>query len=216
MKNAIVLLSAGLDSTVNCYLAKRDYKNITALCFDYGQKASKRELSGASQITKELQISFQSLALPWLKDLSDSALTSSATNLPKNVNLDDLNEIQKSAQTVWVPNRNAIFIHIAAAFAKRGDTDIIVGFNKEEAVTFPDNSEEFVKFINNTLNLSTFSQVQVKSYTLQMNKKEIVQLGKSIGVNFDMIWSCYEGGEKPCGFCESCLRTQAAFDQNSD
>ena len=107
-----------------------------------------------------------------------------------------------------------LFLFILQQPSRRGkNTDIIVGFNKEEAITFPDNSEEFVKSINNTLNLSTFSQVQVKSYTLQMNKKEIVQLGKSIGVNFDMIWSCYEGGKKPCGFCESCLRTQAAFNQ---
>ena len=211
MKNAIVLLSAGLDSTVNCYLTKRDYQNITALCFDYGQRASQKELSKASQIAKELQIPFQSLNLPWLKDLSDSALTSASTHLPKNVDISDINETQKSAQAVWVPNRNAIFIHIAAAFAKGKNTDIIVGFNKEEAMTFPDNSEKFVQSINNTLNLSTFSKVQVKSYTLQMNKKEIVQLGKSIGVNFDLIWSCYEGKETPCGLCESCLRTKAAF-----
>ena len=211
MKNAIVLLSAGLDSTVNCYLAKRDYKNITALCFDYGQKASKKEISRASQIAKELQISFQILALPWLKGLSESALTSSFASLPKNVDLSDMEQIQKSAQQVWVPNRNAVFINIAAAFADGKDTDIIVGFNKEEAVTFPDNSEEFVKSINNTLNFSTCSQVQVKSYTLQMDKKEIVQLGKSVGVDFDMIWFCYEGGEEPCGLCESCLRAKAAF-----
>ncbi len=212
MQNAIVLLSAGLDSTVNCYLAKKDYKNVTALCFDYGQKASKKEISRASQIAKELQISSQVLTLPWLKSLSESALTSSFARLPKNVDLGDMEQIQKSAQQVWVPNRNAIFIHIAAAFAKGKKTDIIVGFNKEEAMTFPDNSEEFVNSINNTLNLSTFSQVQVKSYTLQMSKKEIVQLGKSIGVNFDMIWSCYEGGDVPCGLCESCLRAKAAFD----
>ena len=110
-----------------------------------------------------------------------------------------------------MPNRNAIFIHIAAAFAGGKNTDLIVGFNKEEATTFPDNSKEFVQSINNTLKLSTFSQVQVKSYTLQMNKKEIVQLGKTIKVNFDLIWSCYEGGHIPCGACESCLRTKAAF-----
>ena len=212
MKNAIVLLSAGLDSTVNCYLAKKDYKNITALYFDYGQKASKRELAQASQITKELQIPFQSLTLPWLKKLSDSALTCASTNVPKNIDINDINATQKSAQAVWVPNRNAIFIHIAVAFAKEKSTDIIVGFNKEEAMTFPDNSTEFVQSINNTLHLSTFSQIQVKSYTLQMHKKEIVQLGKNIGVDFDLIWSCYEGGEEPCGVCESCLRSKAAFE----
>ena len=83
MRNAIVLLSAGLDSTVNCYLAKKDYKNITALYFDYGQRASQKELSKASQIAKELQIPFQSVTLSWLKDLGGSALISSFTALPQ-------------------------------------------------------------------------------------------------------------------------------------
>ena len=67
MKNAIVLLSAGLDSTVNCYLAKKDYESVTALYFDYGQKASQKELSEASQIAKELQIPFQSLSSSMVK-----------------------------------------------------------------------------------------------------------------------------------------------------
>lgn len=210
MQNAIVLLSAGLDSTVNCYLAQKDYSHVMALCFDYGQKASAKELSRAFQIAQELQISFQSLHLPWLKDLSDSALTSAAF-LPKMVDLSDTEQTQKSAQQVWIPNRNAIFIHIAAAFAKDKKTDIIVGFNKEEARTFPDNSKNFVETLNKTLNISTFGQVQVKSYTLDMNKKEIVKLGRQEKVNFDLIWSCYEGGQKPCDHCESCLRLEAAM-----
>ena len=210
MQNAIVLLSAGLDSTVNCYLAKKDYSHTMALCFDYGQKASVRELSKASQIAQELQISFQSLHLPWLKNLSTSALTSAAI-LPEMVNLNDIEQTQKSAKQVWVPNRNAVFIHIAAAFAKDTKTDIIVGFNKEEACTFPDNSKHFVEAINKTLSLSTFGQVQVKSYTLEMNKKDIVKLGQQVKVNFDLIWSCYKGDLEPCGCCESCLRLQAAM-----
>ncbi len=212
--HAIVLLSAGLDSTVNCYLTRQDYQSTQALYFNYGQKATLRELHRATQIAKELNISFMSVDLPWLKGLGQSALTSSVL-LPQMVKLDDLQQTQQTAQQVWVPNRNAIFIHIAVAFAQNNPTDIIVGFNKEEAQTFPDNSKEFVDSINKSLEFSLLSQVQVKSYTLNMDKKEIVQLGKKNKVNFDLIWSCYEGYESPCRHCESCLRLQSALAAHS-
>lgn len=209
--HGIVLLSSGLDSTVNCYLAKKKYQNIRALCFDYGQRAAQREMSCALRIARELDIPFESLSFPWLKDLGQSALTSSSKGIPKGVDLRDLEQTVRSAKQVWVPNRNAIFIHIAGAFAESWQADIVVGFNKEEACTFPDNSKEFVKSINNTLSYSTSNQVLVKSYTLSMNKADIIRLGQSLCVNFDLIWSCYEGGQRPCGQCESCLRTQRAW-----
>lgn len=209
---AIVLLSSGLDSTVNCYLAKKKYAYISSLYFDYGQKAAVKELNCASRIAKTLQIPFQSIELPWLKGLGASALTSDSVDIPKNLDLQDPRQMQHSAGQVWVPNRNAIFIHIATAFAENKNADIIVGFNKEEAMTFPDNSAEFVKAINRTLSFSTSHKVVVKSYTLLMNKIEIIKLGKELDVNFDLIWSCYKGEQKPCGHCESCLRMKLAWE----
>ena len=208
--SALVLLSAGLDSTVNCYLARQDYQDMRVLCFNYGQKSAAKEMNRSALIAQEINIPFISLNLPWLKDLGDSALTSSAP-LPGSIHLSDKKQTQESAKQVWVPHRNAIFIHIAAAFASNKPTDIIVGFNKEEAQTFPDNSQSFVDSINESLKFSLSHPVQVKSYTLHLDKKQIVQLGKKHNVNFDLIWSCYEGGEEPCGQCESCLRLQLAM-----
>ena len=82
-----------------------------------------------------------------------------------------------------------------------------IGRRPAHSLTIP---KEFVKSINTTLSFSTSKKIVVKSYTLLMNKVEIIKLGKAIGVNFDLIWSCYRGGQKPCGTCESCLRLKIA------
>ena len=106
-----------------------------------------------------------------------------------------------------------ILINVAAAFAERAEAErVVVGFNSEEAATFPDNSEEFLKRSTRALEYSTANQVQVFSYTTDRNKKQIVnelrQLKKSFP--FNLIWSCYHGGETPCGSCESCRRMARA------
>jgi len=125
---------------------------------------------------------------------------------------------EKSAKSVWVPNRNGILINAAAAYAEKlGAHRVVVGFNVEEASTFPDNSEEFLKRATRSLEYSTSNQVEVYCYTTSLNKRQIVRELRALPRKFpfELLWSCYEGGETPCGRCESCQRQARAFEDHS-
>ena len=152
--------------------------------------------------------------LEWLKHLTHTALVNRQQAIPDlpESQLDDLEAATKTAEKVWVPNRNGVFINIAASYAEDlGAESIVVGFNKEEAQTFPDNSIEFMDRINQSLAYSTLKHPKVVCYTAMMTKVEIVCLGKELRAPFDLMWSCYESGSKPCGKCESCRRFERAM-----
>lgn len=206
---SIVLLSSGLDSTVNFCKALRETEVILSLTFDYGQKSAQREMAQAKKISEKFGVAFRAIHLDWLKEMTKTSLVNRSLDIPKLSlhQLDDAEITQKSAAAVWVPNRNGVFIHIAAAIAEAMTTGlIVVGFNAEEAETFPDNSSEFIDRVNRSLELSTLSKPKVICYTASLNKKEIVQLGRELNAPFELMWSCYEAGEEMCGKCESCLR----------
>jgi len=211
---SIVLLSGGLDSSVALAQALRETRVQLCLTIDYGQLSAANEIKSSATLTKYYNLKHEVLQLPFLKKLTKTALVKDNMNLPKPEldMLDDLNSSQKSAKEVWVPNRNGLFINIAACYAEAMGCDYIVaGFNKEEAATFPDNSFDFVKKTNEVLTYSTLKEIRLVSYTLQLNKSEIVKLGQKLGVPWQYIWSCYGSGNTMCGKCESCRRFYRAF-----
>ncbi len=206
---SIVLLSSGLDSTVNLCKALREGDVIKALTFDYGQRSAKNEISSAQKICNLYKISHEVIELPWLKQITKTSLVNSKLSLPilKETELDDMTKTLDSATKVWVPNRNGVFVNIAASFAESLDADaIIVGFNAEEAVTFLDNSSEYVERVNRSLEFSTLKKAKVVSFTQDLRKDAIVRLGKELNAPFDLMWSCYESGKEMCKQCESCKR----------
>lgn len=213
---SVVLLSSGLDSTVNLYEAKAQIDVVLALTFDYGQRAAPQEIRHARELCAELNIPHKVIELPWFRDFTKSSLVNTAQDVPVNaqVSIDDFETSTQTAKAVWVPNRNGILLNIAAAYAEGLKADWIVpGFNAEEAVTFPDNSEAFLQAATRSLAFSTSNQVQVKCFTTHLNKTAIARRGRELGVRFDLIWPCYFAGAKPCGECESCLRFQRALRQ---
>ena len=149
-KKAIVLLSGGLDSTVNLYEAVQVYDVVKVLTINYGQKALQKELEAAEFFSKELNLSWQSLDLGWLSAISGSSLnTESQVPQGMDVDITSFEQSVKTAKSVWVPNRNGLFLNIAGVFADALGADFIIpGFNKEEAETFPDNSADFIKATN--------------------------------------------------------------------
>lgn len=216
MKKSIVLLSGGLDSAANLAIAAEEEAPQLALTFNYGQRASASEIRAAQKLCKHYGVSHQVIELPWLGALGGSSLTDQNKSIPEiaSTHLDDRPTTERTAQAVWVPNRNGIFINVAAAIAERNQIDrILVGFNSEEAATFPDNSIEFLESANRALMFSTANQVKVASYTAEWNKRQIVselrRLEKSFP--FDLVWSCYEGREEACQTCESCQRLARAL-----
>jgi 7-cyano-7-deazaguanine synthase len=214
-KKSIILLSAGLDSTVNLAIANKKTDVCLALTFDYGQKSAAKEIENARNICeKHFQIPHQVIRLPWLKTITKTALVNKTQTLPhlleKELNRKSITK--QSAKLVWVPNRNAVFINIAASFTESMEADLIItGFNAEEAATFPDNSKTFVKAVNKSLKLSTLKHPQVISYTQKLNKQKIVEKAIELKIPFEFLWVCYNGEDLMCGQCESCLRTIRAF-----
>jgi 7-cyano-7-deazaguanine synthase len=214
MKKYVVLLSSGLDSTVNLYAAQKQGQVVLALTFDYGQRAAVQEISHAQKLCQNLKIPHQVIDLKWMKSWGKSSLLDTQKDIPvaDQIQMDDLKTSLQTAEKVWVPNRNGVLLNLAAGFAESLAADVIVpGFNKEEAATFPDNTEEFLNQVTASLFYSTANHVKAECFTTRMNKSEIVAWGKELGVDWSLIWPCYFAQEKWCGQCESCQRSLRAL-----
>lgn len=215
---SIVLLSSGLDSTVNLFLAHKKSKVVQTITFNYGQRAANKEIEKSLGLSKLLNIPHTVVDLPWLKNLGGSALTDHAQKIPTgvDVSISDHDVSVRTAKSVWVPNRNGVFLNIAASFAEILKADhIIPGFNLEEALTFPDNSEDFMKAATAAFQFSTSNQVKVVSYTVKMQKSEIMKIALEEKVPLKKLWPCYFDSDQWCGECESCLRMRRALIQNN-
>lgn len=210
---AITLLSGGLDSAVATALAMDGHDLMLALTFDYGQRSIKKEIEASRSLCKYWGgIEHKIIELPWLEGETKTALVDKRKSLP-SVESEDLNHGgENRADMVWVPNRNAIFVSIAACFAEaRGCAAIVAGLNAEEAETFPDNSMTFLDATNRALELSTRSGVRLICPTIEMTKAQIAMKLLNLKIPTDLLWPCYEGHDLLCGRCESCARTIRAF-----
>lgn len=210
--HTLILLSGGLDSAANLALAYEEHRALTVLHVDYGQRAEPAERRASEWFASYYEANFLSLDLRWLGVLGGSSLTDSSRTVPElnTSELDDREVTEKSASAVWVPNRNGVLIQTAAAIAERNAIRfILVGFNAEEAATFPDNTADFMRCSTAALALSTKNRVQVECYTTELSKREIVGKLRALSRKpfpFDQVWSCYHSGFKICGQCESCRR----------
>lgn len=212
-KKAVVLLSSGLDSSVNLFAARQSLEVVLALTFNYGQKAASKEISQSRALADHARVPHKVIELPWFRDFGTSSLIQSEEAIPTTeVRIEDRGVSLKTAKSVWVPNRNGIFLNIAAGFAESLKAEYIIpGFNAEEASTFPDNSTEFMKAVDRSLSFSTANRVQVHCLTDQLNKTDIAKLALDLQVPLEKIWPCYFAGEKWCGECESCQRSKRAL-----
>jgi 7-cyano-7-deazaguanine synthase len=179
-----------------------------ALTFDYGQKAAERETAAAKAIAARFDVPHRVVALPWLGEITTSAIVRGGGEVPCPEEKDlEGPAARELARNVWCPNRNGIFINIAAAFAEAMDVRYVVaGFNAEEAKSFPDNSPEFVAAASGSLALSTWRRVEILNPIGVLTKGEILERALASGAPLNLIWSCYLGGREHCGRCESCRR----------
>lgn len=217
-KHSLVLLSGGLDSVYALYKAREESEVLFVLTFDYGQRSAANEIRHASQICVTLGVPHKVLALPFFKDISGHPLFDQTLDCPapKPTDLDDRGASLASAKAVWVPNRNGIFLNVAAGLAEAVTAHFIyVGFNAEEAATFPDNSRGYVEAVNEALAYSTLNRVEVRSPSQELIKTQIVAELKHRDFDFRHLWSCYLAGDKMCGRCESCARLKRALKANA-
>ena len=209
---AISVLSGGLDCVVATSVYAKDY-DIHAITFNYGQKAFKQELKASENICKKMGWTHEVIDLPWLAKISNSSLnTDEDIPILTDDELDNLDKCEETASSVWVPARNMVFTSIATSYAESiGAELIIVGWDKEEAQTFPDNSKEFLEKFNELIDTGSPDNIEIKAPAIDLDKDEIVKLGSEINAPMELSYSCYTGHEKHCGVCESCMRRKRAF-----
>ena len=210
MNKSIILLSGGLDSIVALGECKEKYGIELAITFDYGQKALKEEVSASKSICDFYEIKHKIIKLDWLKEISNSSLVTDSS-IPEN-NFESL----ENTKSVWIPNRNGLFLNIAACYADSyGYNYIIFGANKDEATTFPDNTEEFRYQISKTFETSTLVKPKVIAPLINYTKNDIVKIAIKRGIPLEFVRSCYNSGTKHCGKCASCNHLKNALLENN-
>ena len=215
MKNAVVLLSGGLDSATTLAIAKRDGFACHALSFMYGQRHV-REIECAKRIARALGAVRHLVLTLDLRAVGGSALTADIP-VPKGRSL---NAIGNGIPITYVPARNTIFLAHALGWAEVIEAeDLFYGANVYDYSGYPDCRREFVDAFERLANLATKAGVEGRSRfrvhtpLIQMTKAEIIKEGYALGVDFGLTWSCYEGQPDgpPCGACDSCLLREKGF-----
>jgi len=215
-QKSIVMLSGGLDSATCAAISNDMGFDTFAISFDYGQK-HKQELDFAKETAKSLGISKHITAKCDLTVFGGSALTANI-KIPKNK---PKNEIGKQIPVTYVPARNTIFLSLALAWAETiGCFDIFIGVNNIDCSGYPDCKPEFIesyeKMANIAMSITKDSDKHLKIHTplINMNKKEIILKGISLGVDYGKTITCYD--HKPqgaCGVCEACILRLNGFKQ---
>ncbi len=207
---AVILLSGGLDSTTAAWLARASNFEVFALSFEYGQRHDK-ELAAATRVAKAVGARQHQIVRVNLGDWSASSLTGQG-EIPTEPN-------GKGIPSTWVPARNHIFLAIASGYAEVvGASAIYIGVSEVDYSGYPDCRGEFLDAFQRAANLASKQFVEegksipVLAPFLHLSKSGIVRLGLSLGVDYGLTWSCYQGGDKPCQLCDSCRLRAAAFD----
>lgn len=206
-KTAVILFSGGLDSTTVLHIAQRHGFELCCLSFDYGQRQS-IELVRAKEIVRAMEIKKHMILRLDLDVIGGSALTTD-TPVPKGR---DVAEMKKNIPATYVPGRNIIFLSHALAWAEVLEArDIFLGINAVDYSGYPDCRPEFLEAFVKMANLGTKAGCEGNPFRLhapliKMRKKEIIQTGLKLGIDYKMTHSCYDPvGELPCGICDACL-----------
>lgn len=208
-KKAVVLLSGGLDSATTLAVAKNENYDIYAISFDYGQKHL-RELEAAKKICARYKIKHKVIKvdLGWAR----SALTDKKIKIPEQ-----REEIGKDIPPTYVPARNLLFLSYALAFAESINAEaIFIGANARDYSGYPDCRPEFYRALQVAVEVGTKSGVEgkpvkIKYPLINLTKAEIIKKGLSLNVPYELTWSCYKGGKKACGKCDSCILRAKGF-----
>ena len=212
MKRAIVLLSGGLDSATALYWARAQGYRPTALTVHYGQRHV-RELSAARALVRRAGADWVPvrLALPWLKA---SSLVDRKQRLP---DLPAGRIGQGPIPTTYVPGRNTVFLSLAVSLADAtGAEAVVIGSNAQDFSGYPDCRPEFNAAFQKAARLGTRRGAEGKRLALlaplqRLDKAGIVRLARRLDVPLELTWSCYQGGRRPCGRCDSCKLRARGF-----
>ena len=213
MTKAIILLSGGLDSAVVLWLVRSKGYELYTLTFDYGQKHIK-ELKFAEKLAELAGVKAHKTVTLKLDAWGGSSLTD------KSMKIENGNITRSDIPATYVPARNMIFLSVATSYAEAiGAYDIFIGVSETDYSGYVDCRKEFLDAMQNAINKGTETSV-VKNRTITIHapfinktKAEEILLAKELGVPLEYTWSCYNGGDTPCGNCDSCLLRAKAFEE---
>ena len=205
--NAVLLLSGGLDSTTLLALATREGYAVHAMSFRYGQR-HEHELSAARAVAAKYGVARHVIVEIDLRVFGGSALTADI-DVPKDR---DAAEMSSGVPITYVPARNTIVLSYALAWAEvLGARDIFIGVNALDYSGYPDCRPEYIAEFEKLANLATRAGVEgdavtIRAPLLHLTKREIIDLGTSLGVDYSLTTSCYDPDESgaACGHCDAC------------
>ena len=216
---ALVLSSGGVDSTTCVGIAVNKYgaENVSTLSVYYGQKHDK-EMKSARNIAKYYGVELMELNLADIFSKSDcSLLKRSNKEIPQQSYADQLKKTKGNPVSTYVPFRNGLMLSAAASVAVSvGAHRIYYGAHADDAAgnAYPDCSQYFTHCINHAIYTGTGNQVCVIAPFIDKTKSDIVKIGMQLKVPYEITWSCYNGGDKPCGKCGTCIDRLKAFEIN--
>lgn len=215
----LVLSSGGVDSSTCLGLAVKEYgsENVVALSIYYGQKHDK-EVKAADAVAEYYNVEHIKLDLSKMFEYSDcSLLAHSDKEIPKESYGEQIKKTEGKPVSTYVPFRNGLFIASAASIAlSKGCSKILYGAHADDSAgnAYPDCSKAFNDAMNTAVYEGSGRLLTVEAPFVGMNKAGVVKKGLEIGVPYELTWSCYEGGDKPCGKCGTCIDREKAFEAN--
>ncbi len=207
--SGIVICSSGLDSTAVAAYARTRHDNLVLLHFLYGCMAQTREMDRIRKIAKYLDCKCHFIPIP------DIFGNSSLLSGDDSVIVSGKGGAEYAHE--WVPARNLVMLSLATAFAESHDFGhIYLGTNLEEAGAYPDNEEQFILDFAHLLYGAVQEGLKIEIHTPLggLMKHEIIPFGRKYDAPFHLTWSCYKGGERPCGVCGPCFMRKVAFERN--
>lgn len=210
-RRAVVIASAGLDSTTVATVLGNQGYDVTLLHFNYGCRATAREIDRIPRIARALGCTYEAMPVPYIHMRGDSPLFEGGPAIAEAV-------AGAEYAHEWVPARNLVFIALAVAYAEANGYGVVaLGNNLEEAGAYPDNEEHFTETLNRMI-LPYATQngraVHLVTPVGHLMKHEIVKLGLALGAPYEHTWSCYDCYDMHCGNCGPCYMRRTAFERN--
>lgn len=204
MKDSVLVLSGGMDSTT--LLHDRKDHIALAVTFDYGSKHNAREIECARKNCEMLGIEHIVIPLEFMGKYFKSSLLIGGEDIPEGHYADE------NMKSTVVPFRNGIMLAIAAGLAEsRGLKKVMLANHGGDHAIYPDCRPGFVDAMSEAIKEGTYDGIVIDAPYTNITKSDIARIGKRIGVDYNLTYSCYKGGEKHCGKCGTCVERMEAL-----